>query len=142
MLESKPIQTDRSQANPITSAIRPEQHREGPIALSIEKQTAKVPSDVFLFAAGVAALGSFVLEMAGCKDKSRFIGQWVAPILICGVYNKIVKTHGSDKLHSEEGGSGGSGGAGVTGSSGNSSRPGSTHRSPGQTGPDSAEWQR
>ncbi len=139
MLESKPIQTNRPEANPATSAITAEQHREGPVALAIEKQTAKLPSGFFLLAAGAAAASSLILEIAGLKDKSRFVGQWVAPILICGVYNKIVKTQGSDKLHSEElGGSR----AGSTGSAGRSNRPESTDRYPDQGGRPAAEWSR
>ena len=29
---------------------------------------------------------------------SLFVGQWVAPFLLLGVYNKIVKVAGSDQL--------------------------------------------
>lgn len=70
---------------------------EGPVAKTIEQQTAKLPSDLFLWAA-VGAMGtSAILEFSGQKDKSRFIGQWVAPFLLFGVYNKLVKQHGSDQ---------------------------------------------
>jgi hypothetical protein len=32
------------------------------------------------------------------KDKTAlFVGQWAAPFLLFGVYNKIVKTEGSEK---------------------------------------------
>ena len=70
---------------------------EGPVAKSIEKQTAKISSDVFLWAAlgsmGVSAL----LQFTGKKRASLFVGEWVAPFLLFGVYNKIVKTQGSDR---------------------------------------------
>jgi hypothetical protein len=32
----------------------PTEHREGPVARAIEKQTAKLPSDAFLWAAGAS----------------------------------------------------------------------------------------
>ena len=32
-----------------------------------------------------------------------FIGQWAAPFLILGIYNKLVKQHGSDALVAEGG---------------------------------------
>ena len=75
------------------------QHTEGTIARTIEQQTAKLPSDVFLWAA-VGSIGlSLILELSGKEEKSRFVGQWVSPFLILGLYNKIVKVAGSDRLH-------------------------------------------
>lgn len=74
-----------------------EAHREGPVARSIEKQTAKLPSDLFLWAAAASIGVSAAFEFTGHKDKSRFVGQWVAPFLLLGVYNKLVKTQGSDR---------------------------------------------
>jgi hypothetical protein len=76
----------------------PEQHSEGTIARTIEQQTAKLPSDIFLWAA-LGSIGvSFVLEVTGHEEKSRFVGQWVAPFLLFGLYNKIVKVAGSDRV--------------------------------------------
>jgi len=75
------------------------EHAEGPVARTIERQTAKLPSDIFLWAA-VGAIGvSAVLEFSGNEEKSRFVGQWVAPFLLLGLYNKLVKVAGSDRLH-------------------------------------------
>jgi hypothetical protein len=74
------------------------QQSEGRVARAIEQQTAKLPSDFFLWAA-LAAIGvSFILEVTGNEEKSRFIGQWVAPFLLLGLYNKIVKVAGSDRV--------------------------------------------
>ncbi|MEP7106476.1 MAG: hypothetical protein ABI760_00815 [Ferruginibacter sp.] len=75
---------------------------EGPVAKRIEKQTTKIPSDVFLWAALGSMALSFVLQAAGQKHKSLFFGQWAAPFLLFGVYNKIVKVAGSDKESTEE----------------------------------------
>jgi hypothetical protein len=76
-----------------------EQHAEGRIARTIERETAKIPSDVFLWAA-VGAMGvSAFLQMTDRKDESLFVGQWAAPFLLFGVYNKLVKIGGSDRVH-------------------------------------------
>jgi len=70
--------------------------REGRLAKRIETETSKLPSDVFLW----AALGSMALsagfKMAKNKHTSLFIGQWAAPFLLLGIYNKLVKQHGHD----------------------------------------------
>ncbi len=71
-------------------------HQEGKVAKAIEQQTAKLPSDTFLWAA-VAAMGvSLAFQCLGKKHVSLFVGQWAAPFLLMGVYNKIVKTEGHD----------------------------------------------
>lgn len=74
-------------------------HSEGPVAKAIEKQTSKLPSDLFLWAAVGSMAASATLKCLG-KDKSAlFVGQWAAPFLLLGVYNKIVKVEGHDKKH-------------------------------------------
>lgn len=76
-----------------------QQHSEGVVARTIEQQTARLPSDTFLWAA-VGAMGvSLSLQIAGKKEESLFIGQWVAPFLLFGIYNKLVKIGGSDRVH-------------------------------------------
>lgn len=71
------------------------EHREGPIALAIEQQTAKLPSDIFLWASLTAMGASLVFKISGDDDKSQFVGQWAAPLLMLGLYNKVVKLQGS-----------------------------------------------
>jgi hypothetical protein len=73
---------------------------EGAVARTIEQQTAKLPSDLFLWAAAGSIGVSLILQLTGNKEKSHFVGQWVAPFLLLGVYNKIVKVAGSDRLTS------------------------------------------
>lgn len=75
-----------------------QEHSEGKVARTIEEQTAKLPSDVFLWAAAGSIGASALLQLAGKKEASLFVGQWVAPFLLFGVYNKIVKVAGSDRL--------------------------------------------
>lgn len=74
-------------------------HSEGTVARSIEQQTAKLPSDVFLWAAMGSIGASALLRIMGKKHASLFVGEWVSPFLLLGVYNKIVKVAGSDKEH-------------------------------------------
>ncbi|MGE0761413.1 MAG: hypothetical protein AB7O38_30650 [Pirellulaceae bacterium] len=71
-------------------------HREGYVAQAIEEQTARLPSDVFLWAAGGSIVGSVMLKMAGRHHDSLFVGQWAPTFLILGLYNKLVKIAGSD----------------------------------------------
>ena len=75
------------------------EHTEGKIAQTIEEQTAKLPSDVFLWAAGASIIGSLALQFSGRKHESLFVGQWAPTLLILGLYNKIVKVAGSDAYH-------------------------------------------
>ena len=71
---------------------------EGPVARTIENQTARIPSDVWLWAAVAAMVTSLGLQIAGEKKVSNFIGQWAPTLLIFGLYNKIVKVAGSDRV--------------------------------------------
>jgi hypothetical protein len=73
-----------------------ERHREGPIARSIEQQTAKLPSDLFLWAAFGSIAGSLILQFSGQEQKAVFVGHWAPTFLCLGLYNKLVKLHGSE----------------------------------------------
>lgn len=70
---------------------------EGRIAKTIEDQTAKLPSDTFLWMAVAAMTTSATLQMLGNKHVSLFVGQWAPTFLIFGLYNKLVKQLGSDR---------------------------------------------
>lgn len=93
--------------------------KEGPVAKTIEEQTAKIPSDVWLWAATGAIFGSAVLQLLGnrtgfmkermmgapmrLRHLSLFVGQWAPTFLMLGLYNKIVKVAGSDRESSYRG---------------------------------------
>lgn len=72
-------------------------HSEGRVAKTIEDQTAKLPSDLFLWMAVGSMATSATLQMMGNKHASVFVGQWAPTFLILGVYNKLVKQLGSDR---------------------------------------------
>lgn len=72
-------------------------HREGPVAKTIEDQTAKLPSDLFLWSALACMGASLTLKILKRNHWSLFVGQWPAAFLLFGIYNKIVKVEGSDR---------------------------------------------
>jgi hypothetical protein len=72
-------------------------HSEGPVAKTIEDQTAKLPSDVFLWMAVGSMAVSATLQAMGNRHVSLFVGQWAPTFLIFGLYNKMVKQLGSDR---------------------------------------------
>jgi hypothetical protein len=63
---------------------------------AIEHQTSQIPSTAYLGVAIGAMAASAVLKIMGKDDWALFVGQWPAPFLIMGIYNKMVKQHGSD----------------------------------------------
>jgi hypothetical protein len=85
---------EASLAPPPTPVVRPE-HAEGELSRLIEQQTAKIPSHWFLFSA-IGSMGlSLALELSGRKRASDFVSRWPTPLLIAGIYNKLVKTLGT-----------------------------------------------
>lgn len=74
-----------------------QEHSEGKVARAIEEQTAKIPSDLWLWAAFAAIGGAMMLHSQGKREDGLFVGQWVAPFLLFGVYNKLVKIAGYDR---------------------------------------------
>ncbi len=70
--------------------------KEDQVSAAIEKVTSQVPSAVYLGLAFGAIGGSIALQAAKKEHLSLFVGQWVAPFLLLGIYNKLVKLHGSD----------------------------------------------
>jgi hypothetical protein len=74
---------------------------EGPLARAIEHETAKLPSDIFLWAALASIATSLALQMLDRKHDALFVGQWAPTILLLGVYNKLVKQLGSDRRENQ-----------------------------------------
>lgn len=71
--------------------------KEGKVAKTIEEQTAKLPSDVFLWTAVGCMAASLTLKLCKQDHLALFVGQWVPSFLLFGVYNKIVKVDGHDQ---------------------------------------------
>ena len=70
--------------------------REDSLTGAIESQTSKIPSSGYLAAALSSMAASAILKIAGKDQAALFVGQWAPAFLILGVYNKMVKQHGSD----------------------------------------------
>jgi hypothetical protein len=70
--------------------------QEEQITAAIEKVTAQVPSTVYLALAIGSMAVSVGFQAAKKPHSALFVGQWAAPFLILGIYNKLVKLHGSD----------------------------------------------
>lgn len=78
-----------------SSGVQPQEKAEGEVTKQIEQVTSNVPSGAFLsFAFGAIAV-SALLQLAGRKADAQFVGQWVPTVLVLGLYNKMVKLHGS-----------------------------------------------
>jgi hypothetical protein len=73
-----------------------QEHKEGKVAKIIETQTAKLPSDLFLWASLSSMAISLGFKLFKRDGESLFVGQWAAPFLLLGVYNKLVKLEGHD----------------------------------------------
>lgn len=76
-------------AEPMTKVKRPS-HSE-------DAQEHREASDVWLWAAFAAISVSMLFHGTGKREDGHFVGQWVAPLLLFGVYNKLVKIGGSDR---------------------------------------------
>jgi hypothetical protein len=75
---------------------------EGQTTAMMESYSAKLPTSFFLGAAAASILGSLLLKTNGKDHHALFIGQWAAPFLLLGIYNKMVKQHGSDAVINQE----------------------------------------
>jgi len=63
---------------------------------TIERKTAEAPSSLFLGLAMASMAVSAIMKLTGKDNWALFLGQWAAPFLVMGTYNKMVKQHGSD----------------------------------------------
>lgn len=70
--------------------------KEDRVTGAIEARTSKLPSSGYLAAALGCMAASAILKFSGKTGWALFVGQWPAPLLVMGVYNKMVKQHGSD----------------------------------------------
>lgn len=77
------------------ASFNPER-KEGQVAKAIESQTSRLPSDTFLWASVTAMATSLTLKVLKQDHLALFIGQWAAPFLLFGIYNKLVKQEGHD----------------------------------------------
>lgn len=70
--------------------------QEDQVTAAIEKFTSQIPTSAYLGLALASMAASVGLHLGNRKHEALFVGQWAAPFLILGLYNKLVKQHGSD----------------------------------------------
>lgn len=74
------------------------QPTEGKLTATVDKVTGNIPSMAFLgMAIGSMAFSVGLFLAKDRKDLANFVGLWVPSFLLLGIYNKIVKTEGSDR---------------------------------------------
>jgi hypothetical protein len=76
--------------------VRAGEKAEDQFTALIESQTSSIPTSLFLGAAIASIVGSLAFKLSGKDHHAQFVGQWAAPFLLLGIYNKMVKQHGSD----------------------------------------------
>ena len=76
--------------------VRPGEHEEGTLTKEIEQFTSQIPSGAYLGLAIGSVAFSALLYARGRKSEAIFVGHWAPTILMFGLYNKLVKLHGSD----------------------------------------------
>ncbi len=81
--------------------IRAGEVHEDQVTASLEQFSTRFPSSFYLGAAFASILGSLTLKLAKRDRDALFVGQWAAPFLLLGIYNKMVKQHGSDAASSQ-----------------------------------------
>jgi hypothetical protein len=65
---------------------------------NVEEYTAAIPSSAYLGVALGAMALSLAFQATGQGKWGTFIAQWVPTWLIIGVYNKLVKLEGHDRI--------------------------------------------
>jgi len=76
--------------------VNPGEVEEDQFTAAIEKTTSRIPSSAYLALAIGAMAVSATFQAFNKKHESMFVGQWAAPFLLLGIYDKLVKQHGSD----------------------------------------------
>jgi hypothetical protein len=80
----------------LDNRVRAGEKSEDQFTALLESQSSRIPTSFFLGAAIAAIAGSLAFKLSGRDHHAQFIGQWAAPFLLLGIYNKMVKQHGSD----------------------------------------------
>jgi hypothetical protein len=87
------METQQTERHDVTAAHA---FPEGKITTAIERNTARLPSDLFLLAAGGSIAAALALKISGRSKDALFVGQWAPTFLLLGIYNKMVKMFGTD----------------------------------------------
>ncbi len=58
---------------------------------TVERQSSKIPSGVFVLAAFGSIAGSAYLKSQKKNELSLFVGQWAPTFVAFGIYNKLIQ---------------------------------------------------
>lgn len=70
---------------------------EGKRTEAVEQVTARLPSMTWLILAGGALAAASIAAIRERRNPTNLMGVLVPSFLLLGVYNKLVKQHGSDQ---------------------------------------------
>jgi hypothetical protein len=74
--------------------------QDGTMTKAVENYTAKVPQIAYLsLAVGSMILSASVAMFSKKTSVANFIGLWAPSLLLIGIYNKLVKLEGNEKLN-------------------------------------------
>jgi hypothetical protein len=62
----------------------------------METQTARFPSNTFLWLAAGSILGSLTLRLMDRREDAVFVGEWAPTFLVLGLYSKLLRLLGRD----------------------------------------------
>jgi hypothetical protein len=82
--------------------VRAGEIEEDKVTSWVESYSAQLPSSCYLIAAAASIVASLTAKVQRKNHNALFFGQWVAPFLLLGIYNKMVKQHGSDATSKKE----------------------------------------
>jgi hypothetical protein len=82
--------------------VRAGEIEEDKVTSWVESYSAQLPSSCYLIAAAASIAASLTAKFQRNNHNALFFGQWVAPFLLLGIYNKMAKQHGSDAASKKE----------------------------------------
>jgi hypothetical protein len=82
--------------------VRAGEIEEDKVTSWVESYSAQLPSSCYLIAAAASIVASLTAKLQRKNHNALFCGQWVAPFLLLGIYNKMVKQDGSDATSKKE----------------------------------------
>ncbi len=82
----------------VAGRVSMQSQMEGHVTRAIERITSALPSSTWLALAGGSIVSSLALHLFDRKHAALFVGQWAPTFLMLGLYNKLVKIAGSDRV--------------------------------------------
>lgn len=68
----------------------------------ISRSTRRVPTDVFVVAAGGSVIGSLVLKLMGRHRDAEFVGHWAPTLLSLALLSKLIDHDQRDRARERD----------------------------------------